>query len=210
MGILLLTSARADFPVCNCISNEAFSQMSWTNPWSTIERGALPFPCVHSCSHPYKNSTNCMALQSGQINKLTWQKGNSTKKKKKKVIIFTFLVRSACCMTVSAKARDGCEHLVRGSSKSRPVASVTAWSQHSLGGPSRNNLQMYWTTSFTDKSTQLDDYKGLDLNQLTIWPIIASLPMKMNILGSCPVRMKYILTTNHFYFQKSLIKKMNS
>lgn len=147
-----------------------------------------------------------------QAKSISWpgRKGTLPKKKKKKVIIFTFLVRSACCMTVSAKARDGCEHLVRGSSKSRPVASVTAWSQHSLGGPSRNNLQMYWTTSFTDKSTQLDDYKGLDLNQLTIWPIIASLPMKMNILGSCPVRMKYILTTNHFYFQKSLIKKMNS
>lgn len=141
-----------------------------------------------------------MALQSARS--ISWAGRMGTLPKK-----LTFLARSACCSITIAKARDGCEHLVRCSGKSGIVTSLTAWSQLNLGGPStRNIFHMYWATSFADKSKLDHHYRGLDLNQLTICPIIASLPLKLNILGSSPIKMKYILTTSHSCFHKGQSK----
>lgn len=72
-------------------------------------------------------------------------------------------------------------------------------------------FQMYWAASFADKSTKLDHHwRDLDLNQLAICPTIASLPLKLNIRSSSPIKMKYILTTSHSCFHKGQSEKMYS
>lgn len=68
-------------------------------------------------------------------------------------------------------------------------------------------FQMYWATFFADKLKLHDHYRGLDLNQLTFCPIKASLPLKLNILSSSPVKIKHSLATSHSYFHEGQARR---